>query len=854
METIAPLGSGAEGSGYYAQYLANGDEKEGETVAQVFQNEASKTLGLSATATPRQIEELMCGKHNGNDLIQGAGDAHRAGLDVTFSAPKSVSVLKASAELSSNNNILALQIQSAHDRAVNKALHLIEADTGRSRVGKAGSEGYMKGSIVAASFSHQTSREGDPQLHSHNLVMNLIHGEDGKWRSHSNEQLFLNKMIHGAAYRAELSYELKQLGLSIEPDGDSFKVSGVDEGAVKQFSKRRATIETIAKKYGVTAAKGMERIANQSKSVKDKTVSIDELKQSWREQISGLNLTPDAIVDMAKSVDMSDELAHVIARDAVLEKLTSNNSTFTARDLRKEAMVIAGHLALGADAGDVIAKKLISDNEILAVGCKHNDEMKFTTRFMLDMEIDTLAWAKAASKADSFILSSDAIDRTIESKTLTKQQAKALKSLAGGEAISVLEGMAGTGKSYLMSAYREVAEADGYRVIGAALAGKAAAGLEEGAGIKSGTIHRLLIDLDSGKETLSTRDIIVIDEAAMSDNILLAKVAKAAQEAGAKVVLLGDARQLQSIGAGGLFDHISNEIGKASLTEIWRQNSRQDIGSVHDLANGNAKDALAYYQDNNRLHIQDKTEDIMKSMVTDWHADHNDMTDKIMMAGRRVDVAEINLLARKAISETLGRSHTIQTEEGSLELAQGDRILLKKNDSNLNVKNGDTGTVSSLRTDNLTGQTMVDIALDNGKSISFSTDDYDAIRHGYCVTSYAAQGVTVQSSYTYASKFMSREMAYVMQSRYKEVGHLYASAEEFSTGFSNESKSTTERLEFVMSQSNKKETAIQVAESHGYTLSDVLDGNITIDTFANDNLPDSQPEELSEAETVGVHI
>jgi len=833
METICPLGSGSEGSGYYAQYLSNGDQKEGETIAHIFQNDASNALGLSATATPRQIQDLMRGEHNGKGLIQGAGDAHRAGLDVTFSAPKSVSVLKAASELSTTNNTLALQIQAAHDRAVNKALHLIEQDTGRSRIGKAGAEGHMSGSIVAAGFSHQTSREGDPQLHSHNLIMNLVHGEDGKWRSHSNENVFLNKMVHGAAYRAELAKELKQLGLSIEPDGDSFKISGVDESVVKQFSKRRASIEEIAKKYGVTAAKGLEKIANQSKDSKS-GISVNELKNSWREQISELGLNPDEIVDMAQSIEVSDEMAHVIARDAVLEKLTSNNSTFTARDVRQQAMIIAGHLALGADAGDSIAKELVKDSEILAVGAGKGDEMRFTTRAMLLLEAETLEWAKEASKQDNFTLSGDTIDRAIEAKTLTKQQAKALRSLAGGEAISVLSGMAGTGKSYLMSAYREVAEQEGFRVLGAALAGKAASGLQEGADIESSTIHRLLIDIDNGKMELTDRDILVIDEAAMADNVLLSKVAKAAQESGAKVVLLGDARQLQSIGAGGMFEHISSEIGSSELTEIWRQNSKEDIQSVHQFADGKSGEALKYYKDNDRLHINDKTLDTMKEMVTSWVSDERDIKDKLMMAGRRVDVSEINRIARESISDSLGKSTTITTSEGQLDIANGDRILLKKNDATIGVKNGEVGTIDRAINDALTGQTYIQMTLDDGRQVKFNTDNYNDLRYGYCVTSHASQGDTKQAAYVYLSRFLNREMSYVMMSRHKEDSHIFASNEEFITASGMENQTTEERLEFIMSQSHQKQTAIQVAESHGYTIEDVLDGKVSVDDFAND--------------------
>ncbi|WP_167631394.1 MobF family relaxase [Mariprofundus ferrooxydans] len=831
MLSLGKMGKGAAGVAYYSKYPSKGDALGDEIEGRVYQNAASRALGLGRAITTDQVEQLMLGRFNDQDLVQGAGDNHRCGIDATLSAPKSVSVLKSAAELS-GDNAFASRIQQAHDNAVTKALQLIQRDCIQSRTGKAGSEGMVKGSMVAASYAHQTSRLGDPQMHTHNIIMNTVLGDDGNWRTLSNEKLFTGKMRLGAAYRAELAANLKSLGCGIEADGSSFKVAGVHASAVTQFSKRRTELEALAEEYGHTGARLMEKLALNSRGTKDHRLTMDEIRASWTTQIDELELTPDAILDAARQAGLDAPDLHLIARDAVLESLTAQDATFFMKDLQTQAFVICSHLGIGADQAEQVAQELAADDEILSLG-----RGKFTTRTMLAMEVATLDWAREAAKGSHFQLDAETIEEAVQTMTLTSQQATALRRLAGGEGVALLEGMAGTGKSYLMKAYREVAEAAGFTVRGMALAGKAASGLEDGAGIQSSTIHRTLIDLDSGKLKLTDRDIIVIDEAAMADNTLLARVAEHCRESGAKVILLGDARQLQAVGAGGMFDQLTSEIGSASLTEIWRQKSEQDIQSVHNFADGEAGQALQYYKENDRLHIADTSKDALTAMVVKWSADGAEMPDKLMIAGRRADVAELNTLARTAMADTLGRNHAFQSKEGIIQLAVNDRILFKKNDKNLGVMNGQTASITHAKHDKLSGKTTFTAELDTGDSVTFTSDEYDEVRHGYAVTAHASQGDTKTAAYIYASKFMSTEMAYVMASRHKENAEIFASDEEF-LDFGNASHTssltTEQKLEFVMSQSNKKQTALQIMEHHGYGIADVLEGRCTVNQLGDD--------------------
>jgi len=180
----------------------------------------------------------------------------------------------------------------------------------------------------------------------------------------------------------------------------------------------------------------------------------------------------------------------------------------------------------------------------------------------------------------------------------------------------------------------------------------------------------------------------------------------------------------------------------------------------------------------------------------------------------------------------------VDTAEGRIDVAAGERILFKKNDKDLNIKNGEVGTVDRIIADRLTGRTYIQATLDDGRSAKFCTDEYDQIRYGYCVTAHASQGDTKQSAYIYASRFMSREMAYVMASRHKETAHIFASDEEFTEWSGLDTQTTEERIEFIMSTSHQKETAHQVMASHGYSIADILEGRASVDDLAADMTTD----------------
>ena len=436
--------------------------------------------------------------------------------------------------------------------------------------------------------------------------------------------------------------------------------------------------------------------------------------------------------------------------------------------------------------------RVLGHRDCVALGVGEDGRETYTTRS------NYLREAKMADSASSLLLNrshvvSDTVLESVKSNyTISEEQSSAFSHIALGGDISVLVGRAGTGKSYLMKAAREAWEKEGFDVSGIAVSGIAAKSLSSETGIASSTLFSFKQNYIYGKEherhSLTSKNILVLDEAGMVDANDMATLVDIAKSSGAKLVLVGDPDQLQPIGVGAPLRALASRIGYASMENIRRQRDAGDRAASMALSKNNVEAAIDHYAGRSAIHLIEDTADNREAsyaaLINDWFAskDKENPHSQLILAHRNKDVQALNALAREKLIEIgeLVKSGSAvsairQDREISLELASGDRLLFLRNNSSLNVKNGELATVVSVK-----GNAII-VRRDGDKStLTFSTQDYKDFDYGYAATVHKTQGVTLDRAFVYAGGAgWNRHLAYVALTRHRDSVAVYASKQDY---------------------------------------------------------------------------
>ena len=291
--SISARGSASAALGYYAHLQADDYYTRGGEPPGRWAGDGAERLSLRGPVTQAEFAAALNGvdPKTGERLVQhgGQGREHSAGWDMTFSAPKSVSVLWA---LSPEQDRPA--IEQAHRSAVMAATKHLEQTAAWARRGRAGATREPTAGLLMAQFDHHTSREADPQLHTHTFIFNLAPRRDGTWGAIISRELYKAQKEAGAAYRRELASELERLGYRLDREKDGFRVATIPRDIERQFSKRRQAIEEAARTHGYRSAKGMELATLRTRRAKG-SVKLNELFQSWQgeDKAAGFELSRD---------------------------------------------------------------------------------------------------------------------------------------------------------------------------------------------------------------------------------------------------------------------------------------------------------------------------------------------------------------------------------------------------------------------------------------------------------------------------------------------------------------------------------------------------------------------------------
>jgi Ti-type conjugative transfer relaxase TraA len=469
-----------------------------------------------------------------------------------------------------------------------------------------------------------------------------------------------------------------------------------------------------------------------------------------------------------------------------LDAITRQQSTFTHQDL---ARFVNRHTVDAAQFA-VVYEKVKQCGAIVALGMDEAGRERFTTREMLRLENRMMEKAMGLSSARSHDVNPVTRFFTLEAfsdKPLSPEQKEAFHHVLDTEGLKCLVGFAGTGKSTLLGAARLAWEKSGFQVVGVTLSGIAAENLQGGSGIPSRTVASRCHYWDKGEQKLTSRDVLVVDEAGMLSSRHMARLMDEVHQAGAKVVLVGDPQQLQAIEAGAAFRAITERTPTVVLTEIRRQQAPWQQEATRSLAKGDVQKAIDQYSAHDHVHAFETTDEAKAALVKAWNEARLSGPEKtqLMLAYQRRDVLELNQLARSYRSEggELTNETFFNTERGERLFAEGDRLYFLKNDRALGVMNGSLGTIERIEDKVLTVRVdregQVSAAREKPERLSFTMERYAHIDYGYAATVHKAQGTTVDKSYVLASTYLDSHASYVSLSRHRESVDLFYGRDAF---------------------------------------------------------------------------
>jgi conjugative relaxase-like TrwC/TraI family protein len=766
--------------------------------------QAAGELGLDGMVTEEGLHRILNGAHplSGARLGAPPGGVRVAGYDLTFRAPKSVSLL-----YGLGGPQVAGAVREAHDQAVAEAVGYLERQAAIVSRGHARERQELASGVVAAAYRHRTSRAGDPLLHTHVLVGALGRGGDGRWTALDGRALYGHAKTAGYLYQAVLRGELtRRLGVQWGPvHRGTADIAGVPRAVVEVFSQRRAQIRRWLAETGGHSAKAAQVAALATRPVKERGVGEVTLRERWRDRAEAVGFSDRELarcLHRAEPATLSaGDVEQLQAWLASPDGLTRGVSTFTRRDAIRG---LCQALATGGSAVEIerLADGFLDGNaQVRAVAARPRrgsggllpvDQRCYSTGELLAVEARVVAGGLGRRGEGAGVVPAAVLEEALRVHTqLIEQEARAGRvpwRLAGeqialvqalvtsGDGVQLINAKAGSGKTSALRAARLAWEGAGYRVVGVALAARAAQELRAGAGIQASTIARLLGDLGNpGGQGWDARTVLVVDEAGMVGTRTLARLLDYAERAGTKVVLCGDVAQLPEIDAGGVFRALWRRLGGAELEHNRRQQQPWERQALDALRAGDAAAAIASYLAHGRVVICRRAGSLRDKLVADWWqaAHRSGEQPPIMLAARRVDVADLNARAR-TLMQGAGRLSGDPLRVGGREFAVGDRVLLLRNAYRLGVLNGTRAAVVTV--DHEHGS--LGIRTDEGCLVELPRWYVGAwgqcwVDHGYAMTATKAQGMTTDRAFVLGTDELYREWGYVAMSRARLETRLY---------------------------------------------------------------------------------
>lgn len=739
------------------------------------------------------------------------------GYDVTFSCPKSVSLLWAMVDPDVRTEIL-----EAVEASVAAGIAYLEENGCAVRAGGAAAGD----GLLAAGFLHATSRALDPQLHWHCVVINASAGPSGDFGALDARGLFAHAKTAGYLAGAHLRHEMaRRLGVAWERSVHGLAdIEGIDRDTIEAFSKRSTAIGEVADAAGLRTAAGRQSAALSTRSAKQ-AVDAAELIDGWHSELLDRGYTTDRIEALRARVDWEPEVSSrdrlELARELLSARgLTELNAVFDRRDVVQRISEWAGDRLNASDISD-LADEFLTHPEVVMLGTSQPGRpgsviqrtdgrtvraatgAAYTTASMLSIESEIRHRFEDGIETGAALVPDDVLESALSSQpALGDDQLAMVRSICqSGDQVQCVLGPAGTGKTFALEVASRAWEGDGRRVIGIAVAGVAAEVLSRSMGIETTTVAAMLTRLETSGPAglLDDRTVVIVDEASTLGTRDLSRLLRWTTETGAAVRLVGDPAQHSAVAAGGMFRHLVEE--HPERVPVLTKNRRQaadSLGQVRlaltEYRDGQIAAALTRLERDDRVVSAPSADELLDALVADWYVDRQQrlsdpsLARSAMVAEHHFERTELNRRARAMLIAD-GSIHGNVLSIGGQEFQAGDEVICRAQDKTIRpaggtrqsyVRNGTRGTVVEVRADDDRAGLVVDF---DGRGEVFVPRAFleievrptvvGGLSHAYALTSHAAQGETYEAGRHLATDQSSREGVYVGLTRGRSDVRLY---------------------------------------------------------------------------------
>jgi conjugative relaxase-like TrwC/TraI family protein len=713
---------------------------------------------------------------------------------MTFSAPKSVSTVWALGDPWQRE-----QIEAAHARAVESSILYLreQVPVVRRRYSGQVVEEQAK-DVIATEYRHTTARgvsgaqAPDPQLHSHVVITGAVR-EDDRFVAVASRPIFRSARELGAFYRSVLADELAAEGYAIErntgKDGKYFEIAGVPRELCEAFSGRSREVARAAERFRARYGRAPERgelrdLALENRRTKELATRGD-LERAWSQTGNQHGFGPGEALGLLTE-DQRPGGVRAAVEDRIEIALTERQAVFDARELRAVALEqTAG--ALPADMALGIARGMVRDRRVLTL-----EGGRMTTLAVRagEQAIERRAahLAQPCGREVGHTARASAAREVAEriAAPLSQEQRHALRTLTGPERAAVLVGPAGTGKGVVIDVTARAEQLAGRETIGVAVSGSTAERLGADSPALAGqtmTIDSLVARAAADRVHMGPDTTVIVDEAGMVDHKRMDALTGLVERSGAKLVAVGDGKQLPSIGPGGMFDRLAAHVPVAELGDIHRTQDPEERKAWQALRAGEPERAMAHYEQRGQLHFKDTRDEAGEQAVRHWHA-----------LTREYGLREVALIAdasNQEIDRLNARAQHLRAERGELGereialqsvhygLRQGDHVAFTtqhRPPGEARVENGAHGEITHVGPDD--GHAIV--TLDgSGRRIALAGKDLETLRLAYAAHIYRQQGATVDRAVVLTGGWQtSKESSYVEASRARHGTDRYVAREE----------------------------------------------------------------------------